>query len=160
MPRQILASIAASIGALWAGLAPAAAAPLADPIPAPIQGGMPIGLATVATGLTAPNWATSAPGFPGRLFVADQNGILWAVDLTTGARTAFLDVSSRVVATGERGLLGVAFHPAYQSNGLVYTYTSEPAAVPVDFSLPLGVTPDHVSVVTEWLVSAPGILPP
>ena len=39
------------------------------------------------------------------------------LDLTTGARTVFLDVSSRVVPTGERGLLGVAFHPAYQSNG-------------------------------------------
>ena len=156
MPRHFVTSIAASIGTLWAGLAPAAAAPLPDPIPAPIQGGMPIGLATVATGLTAPNWATFAPGFPDRLFVADQNGILWAVDLTTGARTVFLDVSSRVVATGERGLLGVAFHPAYQSNGLVYTYTSEPAAVPVDFPLPPGVAPDHVSVVTEWLVSAPG----
>ena len=99
---------------------------------------MAIGLATVATGLTAPNWGTSAPGLPDRLFVADQNGILWAVDLITGARTVFLDVSSRVVPTGERGLLGVAFHPAYQSNGLVYTYTSEPAAVPVDFPLPPG----------------------
>ena len=52
-------------------------------------------LATVATGLTAPNWGTFAPGFPDRLFVTDQNGILWAVDLTTGARTVFLDVSSR-----------------------------------------------------------------
>jgi glucose/arabinose dehydrogenase len=151
-----LARLAASIATLGAGVAPAAAAPLADPIPAPIQGGMPVGLATVATGLAAPNWATFAPGFPDRLFVTDQNGILWAVDLTTGARTAFLDVSSRVVPTGERGLLGVAFHPAYQSNGLVYTYTSEAAAVPVDFPLPLGVTPDHVSVITEWLVSQPG----
>jgi glucose/arabinose dehydrogenase len=61
-----------------------------------------------------------------------------------------------VVPTGERGLLGVAFHPAYQSNGLVYTYSSEPTAVPVDFPLPLGVTPDHASVITEWLVPQPG----
>ena len=109
----------------------------------------------MATGLTAPNWATSAPGVPDRLFVTDQNGILWAVDLNTGARTVFLDISSRVVPTGERGLLGVAFHPAYQSNGLVYTYTSELTAVPIDFPLPLGVTPDHVSVITEWMVPLP-----
>ena len=47
-----------------------------------------------------------------------SNGILWAVDLTTGARTVFLDVSA-ASCHGERGLLGVAFHPAYQSNGLV-----------------------------------------
>ena len=151
-----LGSLAAAIATMWASLAPAAGAALSDPIPARIQAGISIGLATVATGLTAPNWGTFAPGFPDRLFVTDQSGILWAVDLTTGARTAFLDVSSRVVPTGERGLLGVAFHPAYQSNGLVYTYTSEPTAVTIDFPLPLGVTPDHVSVITEWMVSVPG----
>jgi glucose/arabinose dehydrogenase len=145
-----------AIATLWASVTPAAGAALSDPIPAPIQGGIPIGLATVATGLTAPNWATFAPGFPDRLFVTDQNGILWAVDLNTGAKTVFLDVSTRVVPTGERGLLGVAFHPAYQSNGFVYTYTSEPAAVATDFPLPLGVTPDHASVITEWIVSQPG----
>jgi glucose/arabinose dehydrogenase len=154
--KSSLTSLAVSIGYLWAGLAPATGAALPDPIPTPIQGGLSVGLATVATGLTAPNWGTFAPGFTDRLFVTDQNGILWAVDLATGARTVFLDVSSRVVPTGERGLLGVAFHPAYQSNGLVYTYTSELTATPIDFPLPPGVTPDHVSVVTEWLVPQPG----
>ena len=141
MLSKSLANLAASIGTLWAGLAPAAGAALPDPIPAPIPPGISIGLATVASGLTAPNWGTFAPGLPDRLFVTDQNGILWAIDLITGVRTVFLDVSSRVVPTGERGLLGVAFHPAYQSNGLVYTYTSEPAALPADFPLPAGVTP-------------------
>ena len=153
--QSSLASLAAAIGALWAGLEPAAGAALRDPIPEPILPGLSIGLGTVATGLTAPNWGTFAPGVPDRLFVTDQNGILWAVDLNTGARTVFLDLSGRVIPTGERGLLGVAFHPAYQSNGLVYTYTSEPAAVPADFPLPLGVTPDHATVITEWIVPVP-----
>jgi glucose/arabinose dehydrogenase len=154
--KSSLVSLAAVIGTLWAGLAPADGAALSDPIPGAIQGGIPIALATVATGFTAPNWAYFAPGVPDRLFVTDQNGILWAVDLSTGAKTVFLDVSTRVVPTGERGLLGVAFHPAYQSNGFVYTYTSEPAAMAIDFPLPLGVTPDHASVITEWIVPQPG----
>src|SRR5690606_36388080 len=50
------------------------------------------------------------------------------------------------------------FHPDYQTNGLLYTYTSEPAAAdaPADFStLPEGTAPDHQSVVTEWRVPAP-----
>lgn len=153
--KPSVASLAAAIGTLWAGLAPAGAAALQDPIPVPIQRGLPIGLAIVATGLTAPNWGTFAPGIHDRLFVTDQNGILWAVDLNTGAKTVFLDVSDRVVPTGERGLLGVAFHPAYQSNGLVYTYTSEAAAMPIDFPLPLGVAPDHATVITEWIVPEP-----
>jgi glucose/arabinose dehydrogenase len=153
--RSSLASVAAAIGTLCAGLEPAAGAALGDPIPGPIPADLPIGLATVATGLMAPNWGTFAPGVPDRLFVTDQNGILWAVDLSTGARTVFLDLSGRVVPTGERGLLGVAFHPAYQSNGLVYTYTSEPAAMPADFPLPLGVSPDNATVITEWIVPVP-----
>jgi glucose/arabinose dehydrogenase len=153
--RSSLATLAAAIGTLWAGLAPAGGAALGDPIPGPVPAGLPIGLATVATGLTAPNWGTFAPGVPDRLFVTDQNGILWAVDLNTGAKAVFLDFSGRVVPTGERGLLGVAFHPAYQSNGLVYTYTSEAAAAATDFPLPLGVTPDHATVITEWIVPLP-----
>jgi glucose/arabinose dehydrogenase len=153
--KPSLAGLAAAIGTLCGGLEPAAGAALRDPVPQPIPPGPAIGLATIATGLTAPNWGTFAPGVPDRLFVTDQNGILWAVDLNTGARTVFLDLSGRVIATGERGLLGVAFHPAYQANGLVYTYTSEPAAAATDFPLPPGVAPDHASVITEWVVPLP-----
>ena len=71
---------------------------LADPIK---PGGTPIGLETVATGLTAPNWGTFAPGDTGRLFVTDQNGILWAIDLASGDKMVFADVSELldVIAT-------------------------------------------------------------
>ena len=99
---------------------------LDDPIPQPIRvAGPPLLLETVATGMTAPNWGTAAPGLPGHLFVTDQIGIVWSVDLATGAKSVFLDVSAQIVALGidgpgsydERGLLGLAFHPAYASNG-------------------------------------------
>ncbi len=128
------------------------------------QGGCPIGLETVATGLTAPGWGIAAPGDTGRLFVADLDGILWAIDLTTGAKTVFLDVSAQLVTLGvagpgtfdARGFLGVAFHPGYFSNGLLYTYTSEPVSGTADFStMPSGMTANHHSVLTEWQVPAP-----
>jgi len=135
-------------------------------IPPPItRSEQHITLRTVATGLTAPNWGTAAPGQPGRLFVTDQDGILWAIDLATGAKTVFLDVSSRLVPLGifgpgsfdERGLLGVAFHPSYATSGLLYTYTSEPVAGPADFStMPPATTANHQSVVAEWHVPNPG----
>lgn len=139
---------------------------LDDPIPEPIeQDGAPIELSTVAEGLTAPTWATTAPGDAvDRLFVADQDGILWAVRLESGEKSAFLDVSDRLVALGvagpgtfdERGFLGFAFHPDYVSNGLLYTYTSEPVAGPADFStMPAGETPNHQSVIIEWQVPDP-----
>ena len=151
--------------ALLAGLSSPASAQLADPIPGSIaQGSIPVTLQTVATGLTAPNWGTFAPGDSERLFVTDQDGILWAIDLVTGNKTAFLDLSSQLVTLGifgsgsfdERGLLGVAFHPNYATNGLLYTYTSEPVSGPADFStMPPSTTANHHSVITEWQVPNP-----
>lgn len=68
---------------------------LADPIPGGIpQGNIRIGLETVAEGLAAPNYGTYAPGLPNYVFVTDQPGILWAINLATGAKSVFLDVSS------------------------------------------------------------------
>jgi glucose/arabinose dehydrogenase len=139
--------------------------PLDDPLPPVVHGGVHVVLEVVASGLVAPNWGTSAPGDPGRLFVTDQPGVLWAIDLATGAKSVFLDTSPLLVPLGifgpgsfdERGLLGVAFHPAYRANGLLYTFTSEPPRGPADFSTqPPGVDPDCQSVVREWTVPDPG----
>jgi hypothetical protein len=56
----------------------------------------------------------------------------------------------------ERGFLGLAFHPAFATNGLLYTYTSEPVAGAADFvTLPPGAVADHQTVVTEWRVPDP-----
>jgi glucose/arabinose dehydrogenase len=145
---------------------PGAQAQLEDPIPAPIRKtGAAIRLVEVASGLTAPNWGISAPGHPDRLFVTDQDGTLWNINLETGDKTVFLDVSARLVSLGvagpgsfdERGLLGVAFHPDYESNGLVYTFTSEPIGNPPDFTtIPIGETANCQSVIIEWEVPEPG----
>ena len=142
--------------------------PLEDPIPEPIaEGQIPVMLETVAEGMTAPNWGTAVPGcasLKGRLVVTDQDGILWAVNLATGEKSVLLDVSDRLVSLGvagpgtfdERGFLGVAFHPKFADNGLLYTYTSEPVAGPADFStMPEGETPNHQSVVLEWQIPEP-----
>jgi len=142
-----------------------APAPLDDPLPDPISfGDVTVRLEAVAAGLTAPNWGTFAPGVPRRLYVSDQVGILWAIDSLTGNKVVFLDVSSRLVPLGisgpnsfdERGFLGFAFHPNYQSNGLLYTYTSEPATGIPDFStMPPNTTPNHQTVIAEWQVPNP-----
>jgi glucose/arabinose dehydrogenase len=141
--------------------------PLDDPIPAEIAtGSVSIGLGAIASGITAPNWGTHAGDGSNRLFVTDQPGQIYAIDLASRAKTVFLDVSDRLVSLGiagpgsfdERGLLGLAFHPDYANNGRLYTYTSEPVSRAADFSVPLpgGVDPNHQSVVTEWQVPEPG----
>jgi glucose/arabinose dehydrogenase len=134
---------------------------LPDPIPEAINKRIvSVKLETVAMGLRAPHWGTFAPGDFSRLFVVDQDGILWSIDLATGEKTVFLDISAQLVdlnaSYDERGFLGIAFHPAYGSNGLLYTYTSEPAVTSPDFPVPLGALADHQSVVTEWRVPNPG----
>ncbi len=143
--------------------APGTIVALTEPI-GPGDESFAINLEPVATGLIAPNWGAVAPGDTDRLFVTDQDGTLWAIDLTTGAKAVFLDVSDRIVELGirgpgtfdERGLLGVAFHPDYVNNGLLYTYTSEPAKGKADFStMPKGEKPNHHTVITEWQVPDP-----
>jgi glucose/arabinose dehydrogenase len=56
-----------------------------------------------------------------RLFVVERDGIIKIVntDGTTNA-TAFLNIDARVLSGGERGLLGLAFHPQYATNGFFY----------------------------------------
>jgi glucose/arabinose dehydrogenase len=72
----------------------------------------------VATGLSAPTAMAFAPD--GRLFVAEQGGRLRVIKNGALLAQPFLTVT--VNSAGERGLLGVAFDPAFASNGYVYVY--------------------------------------
>ncbi|CAN5701720.1 PQQ-dependent sugar dehydrogenase [soil metagenome] len=73
-----------------------------------------VGVELVESGFSAPVYVTHAGD--ARLFVVEQGGKIKIV----GGGT-FLDISAKVSqAGGERGLLGLAFHPGYASNGLLY----------------------------------------
>jgi glucose/arabinose dehydrogenase len=72
----------------------------------------------VADGLWAPSAMAFAPD--GRLFVCEQVGRLRVIKNGVLLATPF--VSLTVNAVGERGLLGVAFDPAFATNGFVYVY--------------------------------------
>src|SRR5829696_2343483 len=83
----------------------------------------------VAAGLAEPVFATAPPGDVGRLFIVEKGGRIQILDLATGAMLAapFLDITSEVNPFGEQGLLGLAFHPDYATNGLFYVYLSTPS---------------------------------
>src|SRR3990170_1424277 len=74
----------------------------------------------VVDGLDLPVGMVHAGDSSGRLFVLEQAGLVRI--LTGGALSPepFLDISSHVGCCGERGLLGLAFHPRYAENGLFY----------------------------------------
>src|SRR5262245_37280407 len=72
----------------------------------------------------------SAPGETNRLFVCEQGGVIVAItNLTNPTRTVFLDISGLITigSAGEGGLLGLAFHPGFESNRLFYIWYTGPA---------------------------------
>ena len=75
----------------------------------------------------------TAPSGDDRLFVVEQGGKIRIVrpDGTVASRP-FLDVSSLVSGGGEQGLLGLAFHPRYATNGRFFVdYTNRAGATVV-----------------------------
>jgi glucose/arabinose dehydrogenase len=89
--------------------------------------------------LANPTFITHAGDDTNRLFITEQAG---SVRVWRGGSTAgvFLDIRRRVLAGGERGLLGLAFHPLYRANGRFFVYYTRAG--------------DGAIVVAEYQVSA------
>ncbi len=85
----------------------------------PLRRATGLALETVAEGLQDPLYLT-APGGDSRLFVVEQPGRIRIIEGGRLLARPFLDLSGRVSYGGERGLLGMAFHPRYRENGLFY----------------------------------------
>ena len=77
-------------------------------------------LERVVGGLDAPLAVVNAGDGSGRLFVAEQGGRVRVVRDGTLAAEPFLDIAQRVSSGGERGLLGLAFHPRYPDDPRVF----------------------------------------
>jgi glucose/arabinose dehydrogenase len=69
---------------------------------------------------------TNAGDGSGRLFVAEQGGGVWIVRDGRVSDRPFLDVGSRTEVGGERGLLGLAFHPRYPDDPRVFVNYTDP----------------------------------
>ncbi|MAN29261.1 MULTISPECIES: PQQ-dependent sugar dehydrogenase [Mesonia] len=60
-----------------------------------------------------------------RLFVVEQGGLIKILNNLSTNPTPYLDISNQISSNGERGLLGLAFHPNYQTNGKFYIYYTD-----------------------------------
>ena len=89
--------------------------------PGPLPSDFKLKLEEVASGLNNPVYV-AAPSGDNRLFVVEQIGRIRIIENGQLLNTPFLDITSRVLSGGERGLLSVAFHPQYQTNGFFYVY--------------------------------------
>ena len=80
----------------------------------------------VASGFVNPVQVTHAGDGSQRLFVVEQNGLIRIIQNGSILPTPFLDISDNVICCGERGLLGLAFHPNYVNNGFFYLNYTRP----------------------------------
>jgi glucose/arabinose dehydrogenase len=81
-------------------------------------------LQVVARGFAQPLGLIAAFDGSGRLFVVEQRGTVIEVS-PTGATRLWLDLQARTSARGERGLLGLAFHPQFAANGRIFVHYSD-----------------------------------
>jgi glucose/arabinose dehydrogenase len=97
----------------------------------------------VMANVTNPVYITHAGDDSGRLFIVEQTGRIKIFDGTNLLATPFLDIANQVLFSGEQGLLSVAFHPGFKTNGYFYVY----------FTIPPGATSN---VVVRFQASPPG----
>lgn len=106
-----------------AGSAPAGTAPSGgtfDPARVAVE------LEPFASGLDEPLFITHAGDGTGRLYVVEQAGRIRIVEGDGSVLPEpFLDLSGRITAGGERGLLGLAFHPEHTANGRFFVFFTD-----------------------------------
>lgn len=82
-----------------------------------------VSLATVSGGFEQPVFVAQPPGDTNRLFVVEQPGRIRIIEDGQRVEQPFLDISDIVETAGsEQGLLGLAFHPDFASNGRFFVY--------------------------------------
>ncbi len=127
-PRVLLRMCTAAclILVMLAGLVPSVAQAQSVSTP-PLDEGAPpqanINLTLVSSGLLRPSYVTAAPGDRSRLFIIEKLGRIRIYKNNALQPTPFIDIDPVVRSSGnEEGLLSMAFHPDYASNGYFYVY--------------------------------------
>jgi glucose/arabinose dehydrogenase len=89
-----------------------------------------VALETLIDDLVSPIGLVVAPGDTDRALIVEQTGRIHVLRDDQRVATPFLDLADRLVRLDreydERGLLGLAFHPDYASNGRFFVYYSAP----------------------------------
>jgi glucose/arabinose dehydrogenase len=111
-------------------------------------------LQTVVTGLSAPLYVTTPPGDISRLFIVEQGGAIRIVKDGSLLPAPFLDLSGRIVAGGEQGLLGLAFDPEYATTGRFVVHYTDPAGDTHLSTFQVTADPDIADPASEQIILA------
>ncbi len=109
-------------------------------------------LQQIASGLSSPLYLTSPPGDLARLFVVEQTGGIRLIKDGSLLPTPFLDLSGRIVAGGEQGLLGLAFYPDYATSGRFVVHYTDPAGDTHLSIFQVSADPDVADPATEQVI--------
>ncbi|MBK8974766.1 MAG: PQQ-dependent sugar dehydrogenase [Planctomycetes bacterium] len=110
----------------------------------------------LVSGLSGALYATYAPGDPSRLFVVLQSGTIRVVRDGVLLPAPFLSVTTRILTGSERGLLGLAFAPDYQTSGSFYiSYTRSGDGASIVARYRVSANPDVGDVGSEQIVYGP-----
>lgn len=126
--NSIVTGLTVSIGLVAAAISCTDKNDEADPIDVDSSIVWTVTDAFPALTFSSPVGLTSANDGSNRLFVLEQRGLVKVFSNTTGVSqaTTFLDISGRVSSGGETGLLGIAFHPNFSTNGQFFVnYTRQ-----------------------------------
>ena len=83
-------------------------------------------LEPLVSGLNQPVFLTHSRDGSNRIFIVEQPGRVLVLQPGSSTPSVFLDIRFRVLSGGEQGLLGLAFHPQYSTNGLFFVnYTRQ-----------------------------------
>lgn len=86
---------------------------------------VPLALALTEVATVPGAMFLTAPAGDERRFIVERNGSIRILQNGNLLSTPFLDISARVFAQGEGGLLSMAFHPQYASNGYFFVYYTD-----------------------------------
>jgi glucose/arabinose dehydrogenase len=112
--------------------------------------GLTVSFETVVDGLKSPLAVTAAGDGSGRLFVVQQGGQIRMVRSGSLVARPFLDISARITSGGERGLLGLAFHPDFPTDPRLFVdYTDAKGDTQVSSFSVDPATPDAASAASE-----------
>ena len=120
------------------------------------ESGLPQGTAArlepVVSGLSSPLYLTAPPGDLNRLFIVEQTGAIRIVKDGNLLPTPFLDLSDRISAGGEQGLLGLAFYPDYANSGRFIVHYTNPAGDTHLSVFQVSVDPDLADAASEQVI--------
>jgi len=113
----------------------------------------PLRTALVASGFSALVHLAAPPDDFSRLFVVEQNtGQIRIIKNGAVLPTPFLNIGSLITVGGERGLLSMAFHPEYASNGHFYVNYTNTSGDTVIARYTVSIDPDIANPTTALIL--------